>query len=114
MAHGNTQDKLARAVKKMVHNDNFLELVVEGSMTERESKFLDRLLDLLHWDEALVDGAMTKSEKAMRELNDAIAELKKLLKDQLKNNNFSHPCTFGCCSGGEQTGVSWTVRFSVL
>ena len=63
----------------MVQNDNFLEIVVEGSMTERESKFLDRLLDLLHWDEALVDGALTRSDKAKKELNDAIAELKKLL-----------------------------------
>ena len=30
MSHGNTQGKLTRAVKKMVHNDNFLEIVVEG------------------------------------------------------------------------------------
>ena len=51
----------------------------------------------------MVDGALTRSEKAKKELNDAIAELKKFLKGQLKNKKFTHPCTFGCCSGGEQT-----------
>ena len=78
MAHGNTQGKLAKHVKNMVGHDNFLEIVVEGSITGRETKFLDRLLDLLHWDEALVDGALTRSEKAKKELNDAIAELNRL------------------------------------
>ena len=65
MSHGNTQGKLARAVKNMVQSDRSLEIVVEGSITERETKFLDRLLDLLHWDEALVEGALTRSEEAM-------------------------------------------------
>ena len=77
MAHGNTQGKLARAVKNMVQSDRSLEIVVEGSIMERETKFLDRLLDLLHWDEALVEGALTRSEKAKKELNDVIAELKR-------------------------------------
>jgi len=49
----------------MVQSDRSLEIVVEGSITERETKFLDRLLDLLHWDEALVEGALTRSEEAM-------------------------------------------------
>ena len=76
---------------------------MEGSITERESKFLDRLLDLLHWDEALVDGALTRPDKAKKELNGAIAELKKFLKGPLKNKKFTHPCGFGCCSGVEET-----------
>ena len=94
-SHGNTQGKLARAVKNMVQSDRFLEIVVEGSITERETKFLDRLLDLLHWDEALVDERLTRPDKAKRELNDAIAELKRFLKGPLKNKKFTHPCTFG-------------------
>ena len=65
MSHVNAQGKLARAVKNMVQSDRSLEIVVEGSITERETKFSDRLLDLLHWDEALVEGALTRSEEAM-------------------------------------------------
>ena len=64
---------------------------------------MDRLLDLLHWDEALVDGRLTRPDKANKEHNDAIAELKKFLKGPLKNKKFTHPCTFGCCSGVEET-----------
>ena len=77
----------------------FVDTVVEENTTDRESTFSDRLLDLLHWDECLIEGQRTTSDKAEKELNGAIAELKRFLKGPLKNNKFTHPFTFGCCSG---------------
>ena len=62
----------------------FVDIVVEENRTDRESKFSDRLLDLLHWDECLIEGQRTTSDKAEKELNGAIAELKRFLKGQLK------------------------------
>ena len=47
-ANGNTQDKLASIVNNIVEHCNILDIVVEENITYRESKFLDRLLDLLH------------------------------------------------------------------
>ena len=61
----------------------FVDIVVEENRTYRESKFSDRLLDLLYWDECLIEGQRTTSDKAEKELNGAIAELKRLLKGQL-------------------------------
>ena len=63
----------------------FVDIVVEENRTDRESKFSDRLLDLLHWDECLIEGQRTRSDKAEKELNGAIAELKRFLKGQPKN-----------------------------
>ena len=62
----------------------FVDIVVEENKTHRASKFSDRLLDLLHWDECLIEGQRTTSDKAEKELNGAIAELKRFLKGQLK------------------------------
>ena len=55
----------------------FVDIVVEENRTDRESKFSDRLLDLLYWDECLVKGQRTTFDKAEKDLDGAIAELKR-------------------------------------
>ena len=56
MHSGSTQERLASLVEHLINQRGGLEVLVAPILSDRECARVDRLVDLLHWDEAMLGG----------------------------------------------------------
>lgn len=90
--NGSTQDRLASVVHRVIFEPGGLGVLVEPILTERERIRIDRLVDLLHWDESMLSGGDLSSVSASRDrLQGQLDELKKFL---CGRKTFAHVCPF--------------------
>ena len=84
------------------HIEGNLGITVEDTRSPEHAAFVDKLLDLLHWDEALLSSRveLRRPELAKAKLNALIRDLKSFLHGRLDGKRWVHVCTFGCCEGG--------------
>lgn len=92
---GSTQERLASLVERIVYEPGGLEVLVDPILSDRERARIDRLLDLLHWDESMLSGGgLSRTSERKHRLQEQLNELKKFL---CGRRSFAHVCPFQCC-----------------
>jgi len=113
LQHGSTQQRLALKLEQHLRNN--VDIVVEDTRSPEHITFVDGLLDLLHWDEALLSSAPFKRPAIAKEkLESLINDLKTFLHAPLDQRRWVHFCSFGCCSGGPEESKARLVELLSL
>ena len=99
--NSSTQSRMASYIERLVGEPGFLEVMVEPLLSDRERSRIDRLVDLMHWDESMLGGdGLQRTSTCRQHLQEQLDELKKFLQGR---NKFAHVCPFRCCKNISQT-----------
>ena len=99
---GATQSRLEQALEDEI-TEKSISIIVDSTLSDEDVMFRDRLLGLLHWDEALIeDQTLHRPSIAKARLQKLIDDLKTFLQQRLGSRRWTHLCRVGCCEGGRR------------
>lgn len=96
--YGDAQEHLSRALEQWLSGRKAVAIVYTDERTDAAKTYWERLLDLLHWDEALLSTeALRRSPLGRKKLDNLIEQLGHFLHGDISSRQWAHFCPHGCC-----------------